>query len=40
MSGLHLIRLPLRLPELLRFAAEHGVTRGDDGLGYTLRRHG
>lgn len=36
MSALHLVRLPLQLPALLRFAADHGVTHRDDGLGYTL----
>ena len=36
MSTLHLIRLPLHLPALLRFAAERGVTHGDEGLGYSL----
>ncbi|MGE0081092.1 MAG: type I-E CRISPR-associated protein Cas6/Cse3/CasE [Thiohalomonadaceae bacterium] len=36
MSALHLVRLPLNLPGLLRFAAARGVTHGDDGLGYSL----
>lgn len=36
MSDLHLIRVPLTKPALLRFAAEQGITKGDDGLGYSL----
>lgn len=36
MNALYLIRLPLRLPLLLRFAAAHDITRGDEGLGYSL----
>jgi len=35
-NRLHLIRLPLHLPALLRFAAECGVAHGDEGLGYSL----
>lgn len=36
MSGLHLLRIPLHAPPLLRFAAEHGITQEDETLGYTL----
>lgn len=36
MSGLHLVRIPVVAPRLLRFAAEHGITQEEDGLGYTL----
>ncbi|MGQ9725261.1 MAG: type I-E CRISPR-associated protein Cas6/Cse3/CasE [Thiobacillaceae bacterium] len=35
MSGLNLLRLPVRVPQLLRFAAEQGIKQ-DDTLGYTL----
>lgn len=34
--NLHLVRLPLKTPELLRFAALHQIPRDDDDLGYTL----
>jgi CRISPR system Cascade subunit CasE len=37
MSALHLIRLKIDSPALMRFAAEHGLLRhDDDGHGYTL----
>lgn len=36
MSGLHLIRIPVDAPRLLRFAAEHGIAQEDETLGYTL----
>lgn len=36
MSGLHLLRIPVHAPRLLRFAAEHGITHEDETLGYTL----
>lgn len=36
MSGLHLLRIPVRAPRLLRFAAEHGISHEDESLGYTL----
>lgn len=36
MSGLHLLRLPVIAPRLLRFAAEQGITQEDADLGYTL----
>lgn len=36
MSGLHLLRVPIHTPRLLRFAAEHGITQEDETLGYTL----
>ncbi|MEJ5199345.1 MAG: type I-E CRISPR-associated protein Cas6/Cse3/CasE [Anaerolineae bacterium] len=36
MSGLHLIRIPVDAPRLMRFAAEHGITQEDETLGYTL----
>jgi CRISPR system Cascade subunit CasE len=36
MSSLHLVRLPIDAPRLLRFAAEHGITQEDETLGYTL----
>jgi CRISPR system Cascade subunit CasE len=36
MSGLHLLRIPLHVPPLLRFAAGHGITQEDETLGYTL----
>jgi CRISPR system Cascade subunit CasE len=36
MSGLHLIRIPVHAPRLLRFAAEHGMTQEDETFGYTL----
>jgi CRISPR system Cascade subunit CasE len=36
MSTLHLIRLPLHPPRLIRFAFEHGIRQEDETLGYTL----
>lgn len=36
MSGLHLLRIPIHAPRLLRFADEHGITQEDETLGYTL----
>jgi len=36
MSGLYLLRLPVHLPRLLRFAIEHGIQQEDETLGYTL----
>lgn len=36
MSGLHLLRIPIHAPRLLRFAAEQGITHEDETLGYTL----
>lgn len=36
MSGLHLLRIPVQAPQLLRFAAEYGITHEDETLGYTL----
>lgn len=36
MSGLHLVRIPIVAPRLLRFAAEQGITQEEEGLGYTL----
>ncbi|UZG43996.1 type I-E CRISPR-associated protein Cas6/Cse3/CasE [Caldimonas thermodepolymerans] len=36
MSALHLIRIPVSPPQLLRFAREHGIVQADDDLGYTL----
>lgn len=36
MSGLHLVRIPVVAPRLLRFAAEQGITQEEEGLGYTL----
>ncbi|MCS6803420.1 MAG: type I-E CRISPR-associated protein Cas6/Cse3/CasE [Dehalococcoidia bacterium] len=36
MSGLHLVRLPIRLPPLLRFSRERGIPLEDDDLGYLL----
>lgn len=36
MSGLHLLRIPIHVPRLLRFAAEQGITQEDETLGYTL----
>lgn len=36
MSELHLVRIPVHAPRLLRFAAEHGITQEDETLGYTL----
>jgi len=34
--SLHLVRVPVRPPQLLRFATVHGITQEEDGLGYTL----
>jgi CRISPR system Cascade subunit CasE len=36
MNALHLIRLPVHPPRLLRFAMEHGIAQQDETLGYTL----
>ena len=36
MTELHLLRIPVHAPRLLRFAAEHGITQEDETLGYTL----
>jgi CRISPR system Cascade subunit CasE len=36
MSPLHLLRIPVDAPRLLRFAAAHGITQEDETLGYTL----
>jgi CRISPR system Cascade subunit CasE len=36
MSTLHLLRIPVDPPRLLRFAAAHGITQEDETLGYTL----
>ncbi len=36
MSELHLVRIPVHAPRLLRFAAEQGVKQEDETLGYTL----
>ncbi|QGU33451.1 type I-E CRISPR-associated protein Cas6/Cse3/CasE [Thermochromatium tepidum] len=36
MSALHLLRLPIDPPRLLRFAFEHGIREEDETLGYTL----
>lgn len=36
MSTLHLLRIPLQTPRLLRFATDHGIAQEDDTLGYTL----
>lgn len=36
MSSLHLLRIPIDAPRLLRFAAEQGITQEDETLGYTL----
>ncbi|TSE20596.1 CRISPR-associated protein Cas6/Cse3/CasE [Tepidimonas alkaliphilus] len=36
MSALHLLRLPVDPPRLLRFAFEHGIREEDETLGYTL----
>lgn len=36
MSGLHLVRIPVHAPRLLRFAFDHGITQEDETLGYTL----
>lgn len=36
MTLLHLLRIPVVAPRLLRFAVDHGITQEEDGLGYTL----
>ncbi len=36
MSALHLVRIPIHPPRLLRFAADHGIKQEDETLGYTL----
>lgn len=36
MSSLHLLRIPIHVPRLLRFAVEHGIGQEDETLGYTL----
>lgn len=36
MSGLHLVRIPINIPLLLRFGQTLGITGEDEGLGYTL----
>jgi CRISPR system Cascade subunit CasE len=36
MNNLHLLRIPVDPPRLLRFAAVHGITQEDETLGYTL----
>lgn len=36
MNGLHLVRIPVHAPRLLRFAAANGITQEDETLGYTL----
>ncbi len=36
MNSLHLVRIPVHAPRLLRFAAENGITQEDETLGYTL----
>ena len=36
MKDLHLLRIPVNAPRLLRFAAEYGITQEDETLGYTL----
>jgi CRISPR system Cascade subunit CasE len=36
MSALHLVRIPVHAPRLLRFAHEHGIALEDETLGYTL----
>jgi CRISPR system Cascade subunit CasE len=36
MSGLHLLRIPIHAPRLLRFANDHGIMQQDEDLGYTL----
>jgi CRISPR system Cascade subunit CasE len=36
MSGLHLVRIPVDPPRLLRFAHDHGISQEDQTLGYTL----
>lgn len=36
MTALHLVRLPIDPPRMLRFARDHGITLDDEDLGYTL----
>lgn len=36
MSHLHLLRIPVQLPKLLQFAAQHGVVQEDETMGYVL----
>ena len=36
MKDLHLLRIPVDAPRLLRFASEYGITQEDEALGYTL----
>lgn len=36
MSDLHLLRIPIDAPRLLRFAQAHGITQEDETFGYTL----
>ena len=36
MSPLHLVRIPVHAPRLLRFAVDHGIAQEDETLGYTL----
>lgn len=36
MTGLQLLRIPVDVPTLLRFAAANGITQEDETLGYTL----
>lgn len=36
MSPLHLVRIPVHAPRLLRFGHERGITQEDETLGYTL----
>lgn len=36
MTPLHLVRIPVHAPRLLRFAHEHGIAQEDETLGYTL----
>ena len=36
MSDLHLLRLPIHAPRLLRFAIGNGITQEDETLGYSM----
>ncbi len=36
MSGLHLVRIPVHAPQLMRFAFKQGITQEDETFGYTL----
>lgn len=36
MSTLHLVRIPIDAPRLLRFATDHGIRQEDETLGYAL----